>query len=165
MPHFCIWEHPQYRIVRANLVERRPNPRKADPDGFVLRYTVQITEQAVEGALQAIDMLDDAMGDRTKGGGVYQASYADVRAAYESVLGAAPRPKGDHIAMRALCLVVGAALLGASCCLIVWSTIVWAVICMFRNRSGLMVMAESAIIWSIVDWRRPAMLLIRRAFR
>jgi hypothetical protein len=149
MPYFCIFAHPQMPLVRASVEKRRKDLTR---DGFALRYSVDVSDQPPEHCEQVIGLLDAALGSRTKAHGVYQAKFEDVMSAFEGL----PRdpPPTDHSDwLRPFALMAAVALTVGMCVLLPLAVIFWMFIAAVQRQSGLVTMAESAVVWSILDWR------------
>ncbi len=152
MPHFCLYDHPQFGLVNAKVTKRREDTTK---DGLRLRYIVELDEAGQNNADNVITMLDDAMGKRCKAHGFYQAKYEDVYAVYKDLLDASIRENTplDTGLLRAAALMLGVALTGAMCFLLPMVILAWLIICAFKSQSGMLTAAESAVVWTIFDWR------------
>lgn len=151
MPFFCISDHPQLPIIRVLIHKKMPKP--IDKEGFRLRYTTtDLPETAVQGAQLAIEALDESMGPRTKAPGMYQAKYDEVRRAYQAILDKAPKPRGRPILLRIAAGLLAIALMFAMGFCLTGGIIIWMVVCAFKHQSGLLTMAETAIVWRILDW-------------
>jgi hypothetical protein len=160
MPLFCIFDHPQMPLVRISVEKRR---RDHDKFGFRLRYVLEISDDQEGHAEHVISLVDDAMGKATKAHGTYQAKYEDVRAAYGELLDAARPPETVpwHDVLRPVALALAATLMVGMIVLIPPATVLFLFVSAIKRQSGLAAMAESAIIWSILDWRPTIYRLIR----
>ena len=149
MKHFfSIASHPQLPLVVAKATERRP--KDVDKDGFQLRYIA-----ALDGAASdyIVELLDGAMGPKTKAPGVYHAKYDEVREALQNILDDAPKPKAPPMVFRVLAGIAAVALTAAFGFFAVAGTIFWLAVCAMKRQSGLLTMAETAVVWRILDWR------------
>lgn len=147
---FCLYSHPQLPLSLASIESKRRDKTK---DGFELRYIVAISD-ATQGD-HVISLLDDMLGDATRSHGVYQARYENVHAAYKTLLDAAMVPEGINWTpmLQAAAMIAGISLTVAMCVLLPMAVIFWAVISMFKRQGGITAMAETAVVWSIFDWR------------
>lgn len=161
MPYFVIQTHPQLPLVVAKVVQRKP--KSTDKDGFYTRYIAAVDDQATEGAEAVIEMLDEAMGDARKGPGVYQASYEAVRSAYGEIIASRQAPR-HHVAVRIASGVAALLLTIAFTAAVTLGTIAWLFVSAFKKQSGLLTMAETAVLWSIFDWRPLIRKLARIAY-
>lgn len=151
MPFFCISDHTQLPLVRAGIEKRRP--QATAKDGFRLRYCAEVSESALPGAEQVLEMLDDAMGSATKAPGVFQANYETVRHQYQLLLDAAPKAGGRPTWLRYLALALALALALTMAAIIPWVIFMYLFFAAFQSKSGLLAAAEASFIWSIFDWR------------
>ena len=148
-------------IVLVAIHEKRP--KDTDKDGFQLRYIAEVHGTAIEGAQITIEMLDEALEQKRRDSGVYQCKYQEVRDALQVIMDAAPKPWTSNIFVRigagllafALTMVMGAAVAAG--------TLFWLVVCAVKKQSGMLTMAETAVMWSILDWRPIIHPLIRIA--
>ena len=150
MPHFCIFDHPKMPIIRVSIEPRRRDETK---DGFRLRYIVQVA--SADHADDVISTLDDLMGKQTRAHGIYQASYDAVKAEYDGLLRDAmsDAPLDWSPLLRAAAVVAGVVLTIGMSIILPCAVLLWLFVSALKSQSGLTAMAESAVVWSIFDWR------------
>ena len=159
--YFCLLTLPQLKITVAKIVERRP--KNVDKDGFELRYLCALNGHGVRGAEIVINDLDVHFGDRTKAVGVYQVPYEKVHSRLQIILNNAPQPWYRKMPVRIAAGIAAAALMVAMGFVATAVTIGWLAICAFKKQSGLLTMAETAVVWKIFDWRPMIQRLTRIA--
>lgn len=157
----AISYHSVLKFTIAQIVEKAPKP--VDRDGFELRYIAALDQASLLGAQTVIDKLDVHFGKRTKSEGVYQAPYEEVRAQLQAFLDEAPRPFKRNLIVRSAAGVAAVALMFAMGFCAVGGTMFWLVVCAFKRQSGLLTMAESAVVWRMLDWRPMIHYLVRIA--
>jgi hypothetical protein len=152
MALFCIFDHPNLPVVRVSVERRRTDVTR---DGFRLRYMAPIAPDSEAHADSVISMLDDDLGRRTRGHGVYQAKYDEVRAAYGLLLAeAGPEPTDFwQESLRAGAIVLAVALTVTMAFVLPITVFMWLIISAVKRQNGLVAMAEASVVWSIVDWR------------
>lgn len=152
MALFCIFSHPQLPLVRISIEPKRKNETR---DGFVLRYMLEIPKDGSDHADDVIHTIDDAMGKCTRAHGLYQTTYEVVKATYDDLLAdaMADRPIDYAPVLRAAAVIVATLLTIAMSVILPLVTMLWLFISAIKNQSGIRAMAESAIVWSIFDWR------------
>jgi hypothetical protein len=165
MPYFSVRHVPNMPLVLVDVTDLKPKVR--GKDGFELFWCVEVFEGNLRGAELAIERLDERMGSRRRHRGVYQAKLEDVWAELSAIL-------AEHAAQasaplltpmeRVACGVAAAALLFVMTAIAVPATIAWMVVCAFRKQSGLHAMADTAILFSIFDWRALIHKLARMAY-
>lgn len=149
------------KLTIAQIVEKAP--KAVDRDGFELRYIAALDPAGVKGAQIVIDKLDVYFERRTRAEGVYQAPYDEVRTQLQAFLGQAPRRLVRHPIVRGAAGVAAVLLMFAMGFCAVGGTMFWLVVCAFKRQSGLLTMAESAVVWRMLDWRPMIQRLVRIA--
>jgi hypothetical protein len=149
------------KITIIQIADKSPKP--LDRDGFELRYIAGLDQASVVGATVTIGKLNNHFGKKTKGNGVYQATYEEVRAQLQVFMDEAPRPIKRNPFVRGAAGIAAVALMFAMGFCAVGGTMFWLVVCAFKRQSGLLTMAESAVVWRMLDWRPMIHYLVRIA--
>lgn len=152
MPYFCFHDHPQLPVVHVTV---RPSAVRQTKDGFRLRYALKIPAELEAHGNHVIGEIDSRMGRATRAHGVYQARFEDVIAAYVGLLKeAGPAKPPRDLALRQLALVAALLLTAARCAIMPAAFIGWTIVVAMRHHtSALRVMAETAVIDHVLDWR------------
>lgn len=152
MPFFCIFHHPQLPLIRVSVEPKRKDQTR---DGFVLRYIMDVGPHNAKHADDVITTLDGLMGKSTRAHGLYQTTYEAVRAEYDDLLGRATddRPLDVSPMLRAAAVIAAILLTIAMCVILPTVTLLWLFLSALKRQGGLTAMAESAVVWSIFDWR------------
>jgi hypothetical protein len=153
MPYFSVRHAPGMPLVIVDVTDLRPKVKAKD--GFEVFYCVKIEPSAVLGAEIVIDRLGIIFGTRTKHRGVFQAKLDDVWSAVVSELEAAASIPRYSVPERVGAGAAALALLFVSCAVATPCVLAWMVVCAFRKQSGLRAMAETAVVFSLFDFRRP----------
>jgi hypothetical protein len=151
MPFFCISVNPRLPVVVAAIHKKRPHG--ADRDGFSARYIAQLDANGVRGAELVIAQLDDLMGSKTKAPGTYQSSYQEVRELFDAIMQDAPKPEPRPVWLRWLALLTALALAAIMAVTIPWAVLFWLFWSAIRSVNGLVLAAETEVLFSILDWR------------
>lgn len=152
MSYFCIIGHAQFPLVRVEILDKRFTK---DKQGFYAVHTVHLeTETEIDGARHTIAVLDNMFAASRKASGVYQTDLQSVVDAYEAILEGqdqpTPRPIQDRIAAGFAAGLLFLWITGAGTVFFVC----WLVIIAVRQQSGLMAVAETAFIHTVLFGHR-----------
>lgn len=148
------------RLTLAEYHGRRP--KSVGRDGFVLRYLLDVSGSSEDHVDDVITMLDDAMRPKTKGHGVYQADYDDVRAAFGAILTPwIPPPRGpNRLRWPVLLLAIGLATLSAV--LWAWCAAGCMLLAALSGKHAGHVWFELTALRLIFDWSHPIKRLLEK---
>jgi len=177
MPYFCMFEDTGHTVTRVEVRSVQPEP-VIEPPGWIPRYVAEVNGEALFGARIVMDRMDVQFERARHSGGVYAISYPAAREWLAHQLQTAPSspPQASTIAainwsdrlrpwLRIAAGLAAVALFAAYVLVNVWMTFVWFayITLTHRQRSPIRAMAETGILFWILDWRRPIQKLARIA--
>ncbi len=121
-----------------------------DKFGFRPRYSLPI--ESKPHANDVVSTFDRLMGFRTKAPGVYQATYDEVRGAYQTLLDEVP-PDRMRPYLRTLAFFGAMTLLLVMCFVLPFALFGFLLMTALRRQSGFEAMYEGTILWRLLDWR------------
>jgi hypothetical protein len=167
--YFCIFENSEHTMSRVEIRAVQPEP-VAEPPGWVPKYVAILSDGPLEGAEIVLARMEREFCDRRVGRGLYTLDYPTLRRWLDEqfahpekygpppVAGVVPAPTlgSSELFLRILAGAGASLLLVAFVVINVWATFLWFFYITVRRRrwSPLTTMAETNVLFSLLDWRR-----------
>lgn len=168
MPFLCLYQSSDKLLVRVQ-VQQEISP-SLDESAWTLRLTARCEGKAEGTAYVLLNFIDWRFAKQLDGPGVVRASYEEVREELRRFLDHAekhsatpelPTPivrpstssHGPVLRVAAGALALG--LFMVSIGLQVLAFFIWPVVICFKRQSSLLTAAETAFLFTILDWSRP----------